>query len=291
MIKVLVFGAGWLGGHYVRYFSAPERRGEYQISATLADITNRLMVRKELAAIRPTVVINAAGKPSGTNTIDWCESNRMATFGSNVEGPRVLSEECRSVGVKLVHLSTGDIFDGCRKEYTEEDEPLSVNRLSYYAVTKILAERILSEFPAALILRLRMPVSDEIAPRNLVTKLARYKEIAAVTNSVTVMDSLMTATEELIRRDAQGIFHVVNPGPVTNVQIREAYDCLVDSEHRGNYRVISAEQLRTSARRVNCVLSTAKLETAGILLPPAMDAIEQVLRRYAKNFRQAALAR
>lgn len=288
MVKVLVFGGfGWIGGHYHHYFSSSGRRGEFSSVASSADIASREQIKRELVIVRPDVVINAAGK-TGRPNIDWCETNREVTFEANVTGPKILAEECQKLHIKLVHLSTGDIFDGYDKKYTEEDESVPFGQMGYYAETKVLAERELAKFPDTLILRLRMPISDEVINRNLITKLSGYKRVVSVANSVTVMNSLMVATEELVRQWKNGVFHVVNPGAVTHQQILELYDQIVDPKHKGIYQIISSVQLneQTKARRLNCVLSTAKLEKAGIVLPSTIDAIERCLLRYAENFRR-----
>jgi hypothetical protein len=58
------------------------------------------------------------------------------------------------------------------KGFTEED-PANFDG-SYYSKTKAQVELLLREYPNVLNLRLRMPVSDELHPRNFVTKIAKY---------------------------------------------------------------------------------------------------------------------
>lgn len=273
MSRTLIFGAGWLGYKFKDYLDA---------ELSLADITSRPAVEEELERFKPEVVISAAGK-TGRPNIDWCEEHKLETLSSNVLGPLVLLQACLGRDIFLTHLSSGCIFNGQAPRssgFTEEDE---VSPPSFYSWTKAKADELLKKFPV-LILRLRMPVDKKPHPRNLITKLAGYPKIIDVENSLTVVEDLLYAADELIKKRRTGIYHVVNPGRVRHREIMAWYKELVDSQH--DYEIIKPEALLelglAKAGRSNCVLDTSKLEGEGIKLPEVKERLRDYLKEYKK---------
>jgi 3,5-epimerase/4-reductase len=49
-------------------------------------------------------------------------------------------------------------------------------------------------YPNVLILRLRMPVSDDLHSRNFVTKIAKYERVVDIPNSNTILHDLLPAS-------------------------------------------------------------------------------------------------
>lgn len=277
-MKVLIFGVGWLGNKYKEYLKADLHP---------ADITDKQAVAKALNEYKPKVVINAAGQ-TGRPNIDWCEEHKAETVEGNITGPLVLLKSCLDKNISLVHLSSGCIFNGASPKpsgFTEEDEP---NPVSFYAWSKTMADNVLKKFPV-LVLRLRMPIDKESNPRNLINKLAGYKKIIDVNNSVTIVDDLLLATKELINNRQTGIFNIVNPGPVRHQDILKWYKEIVDPQH--NYELITIEQMEidglAKTGRSNCILDSSKLKNAGVHLKPAEVRIKECLREYKKHYDKA----
>ena len=273
--KVVVVGAGWLGKKF--YNAIP---GSVLSSARIED---KDTVASLLDHEQPDIVINAAGVKGNPN-IDWCETfsmNGRITVKGNLTGPLRLSDACEARSIRLVHLSSGCIFnsDDPNRVFTEEDIP---NPPSFYSMTKATADCMLRHSNTVLILRIRMPITAKKEPGNLITKLAQYPKVISVKNSVTVVDDFIAATLELIRKQCTGIYNMVNPQPVTHEEILELYKIYVDSGHR--YTVIPLEELYSrnlaKAGRSNCVLSTKKLEREGIYMRPTLEAITDCLRLY-----------
>ena len=48
-------------------------------------------------------------------------------------------------------------------------------------------------YPNVLILRLRMPVSDDLHSRNFVTKISKYERVVDIPNSNTLLHDLLPA--------------------------------------------------------------------------------------------------
>lgn len=285
--KVVIFGPGWLGNKFQIYL---EQRGYAtdmpdRLSGDIADATK---VRAVLENCKPDIVINAAGK-TGRPNIDWCEAseeNKQATIRGNITGPLVLAEECARRGVQMVHLSSGCVFSGASPKeggFTEEDAP---NPNSFYGWTKAHADEVLKRYPV-LILRIRMPISGDVNPRNLIYKLTHYPKVIDVINSVTVIDDLLAATRTLLEKGKTGIYNMVNPVPVYHREILAWYKQLVDSAH--TYELVPSEDIvkLASTGRSNCVLNTAKLMQDVPDVRSAPEAIAQALRQYAAGLKTA----
>jgi dTDP-4-dehydrorhamnose reductase len=274
MSRVVVFGAGFLGARLAR--GIPGAR------LVRADICDREGVARALAEAQADAAINAAGK-TGRPNVDWCESHPHETFRANVTGALTLAEACSEAGIYLLHLGSGCIFCGPSPDPAGWREDDFANPRSLYARSKYAADLALSRLPSVAIVRLRMPIDGAPHDRNLITRLTRYREVADVENSVTVVDDLVGVARGLIERRAAGIFHATNPGAVRHRRILELYRELVDPRHR--CALIPEQELVTRGLvripRSNCILASARLAAVGITMRPIEEALGDVMRRYA----------
>jgi dTDP-4-dehydrorhamnose reductase len=246
-MTVLVLGAdGWLGSHYVGYFKP--RMLTYGYGHRECDITDIDQVRDTLDEINPDVVINCAGKTHSVTipNIDGCIESleaRNQTILVNVVGAGNVAQACAERRIKLVHIGSGCIFNGYDRVFTEESEP---NPPSFYAQTKLDGDRaVLARAPGALVLRIRMPISAIPHPRNLITKLAKAKQVVDVQNTITVLEDLLPFTENCLR--LTGIVHAVQTEPLYFRDLMRWYRELVDGEWNGEF--IPANQYKTKDGR------------------------------------------
>lgn len=293
MNGIHVFGCdGWLGRKIVTALKCRP--------APLRDIAHVEDLERWLNIVKPHTVINAAGragppsylrgKPGIPQNIDWCslnEETRAETGWANIVGPLTLGRECTKRGIKVVHLSSGCLWNGPSPHadgaWRETDEP---NPVSYYSSTKVEGELALMRECGAenepLIIRIRLPISGDMSGRNLIMKLRRYPEVIDVVNSVTVVRSFLFAMERLIREERTGIYHVTNPGPVSHREIMDWYCELVDPEHQNRYEIVPEEEIFNLGRaidgRSSCILNTDKLQRAGIQLGDARRMVRDCMR-------------
>lgn len=212
------------------------------------------------------IIINCVGY-TGVPNVDGCETRKYTTFLANTNIPFWLAENCRDK--KIVHLSTGCIYDG-DKNFTEEDRPNYVG--SFYSITKLVAEEAFDK-EKDLIIRLRLPITEEKDDKNTLVKLLKYQKLINEKNSVTFIPDLIDAIKVLIDKQCVGVYNVVNPEPITHKEIMEIIAPEKDIEY------ISMDELRkmTVADRSNCTLSTEKLSKIYKMVP-TKDAI----RRFVK---------
>ncbi|GAT20564.1 NRS/ER [Aspergillus luchuensis] len=213
------------------------------------------VARSELARVRPSHVINAAGKRGDPN-VDWCESHKEETIRSNILGAVNLADCCFIHDVHLTHLGSGCIYDYNEDHawggpgYTEEDEPNFTG--SFYSNTKVLSERVLRHYSNVLILRIRNPIGADLHPKNMITKLASYKKLINVPNT--------------------------NPGSFTHNEVMDLLKKHIWPELQWENFTEEEQRKVLMAPRCNTSLDVGKLERKlseyGYRLPTAHEAME-----------------
>jgi dTDP-4-dehydrorhamnose reductase len=264
-MKVVVYGKGFLGQKINERLGFP-LNGSRVLSA--ADL------EAGLEGERPDIIINCIGA-TGRPNVDWCESHKPETYFANVHIPHLLAEHCKKHGIKLVHISSGCVYQGDNngKGWSEDDPPNFEG--SWYSWSKAVSERLLSGYDDVLTLRIRMPIDSVPGERELVGKLLRYNKVIVAPNSVTIIDDFITALEHLLRENATGIYNVTNPEPVTHQEILELYEELKGKKLHKEY--IDPAKLEVAAPRSNCILNTTKL---GGVMRPTKEALRDTIAKY-----------
>lgn len=278
--KMLIFGEGQLGTAYRGYFS---RREDWKVvMAKDVDIRDRTAVETLIRVERPSIVLNTAAQTD----IDWCERNQEEAFSVNTLGARNVARAAEDVGAYLVHLSSGCVMESkdANDIHTEDDPP---SPLCFYSWTKVWADELLMDRVKhgtlkALIVRPRQLLSSIVSPRNALIKMLTYTKFIDTPNSCTIVEDLLNVTGQLIDRGATGIFNVVNPGILTPYRIAHVLKETIAPDME--FTKISKAELdaMTYARRVDAVLSVAKLASWGITLPD----IESRLRSTCNDLKQ-----
>jgi len=285
-MKVLTLGSGFVADHL------PYEKITSRIALDHDMAADNVFITSVLKRHKPDVLINCLGK-TGRPNVDWCESHREETATTNIALPIALAEACRKEGTHLIQIGSGCIYFGTSpyKGHTSYavdpgwQETDFANPASFYSKTKYACDLALGPMPHVTTLRIRMPISTKNHPRNLINKLMGYKQVIDIPNSMTFMDDLARCIEWVADKRPGGIFHVVNPQPLTAAQIMREYQKYVP-EHE--FSVIDEWQLdqMTVAKRSNCILSSAKLKAAGFRMTNSEEALEKCMAEYIKNVRE-----
>lgn len=283
-MKVITLGGGFIADHL------PYEK-----------ITDRFLPNREVIhcilsrLVEPEdVVINCIGK-TGRPNVDWCESYKSDTYEANVVLPLMIAEWCENRNVHMIHIGSGCIYfgesphftalmvEGATKKDTGWQETDFANPQSYYSKTKYACDLVLGQMFHVTTLRIRMPVSGKNHPRNLINKLRGYKQVINIPNSMTFMPDLVRCIDWVAREHKTGIYHVVNPKPLTAVQIMEEYQ-RYHPEHTFDI-LYTEEQLDalTVAKRSNCILDTRKLQQDGFHMTPSEEALEDCIADYVNS--------
>jgi len=170
-------------------------------------------------------------------------------------------------GIHLTNFATGCIYsyDAAHpiggKTFTEDDPPNFDG--SFYSLTKGLVERMVREtYSNVLVLRLRMPISDDLNPRNFITKISRYAKVVDIPNSMTILHDMLPIGVKAAERKLAGVYNFTNPGAISHNQILALYKKHIDPEFKWANFSEEEQNLILKAKRSNNELNTTKLETA-----------------------------
>jgi dTDP-4-dehydrorhamnose reductase len=306
-MKVLLFGKnGWIGGMLQTLMT------EKGIEFALADarLQNREHVARELDEHKPTHVLDAAGV-TGRPNVDWCEDHQIETLRTNVLGTLNLADLCEERGIHCTIYATGCIFHYDEKinrpwpvwdeatrtwstlpreqQFSEED--VANFGGSFYSHTKGMIEQMLKSYSKVLVLRVRMPISDDLSPRNFVTKISKYEKVVNIPNSMTILTDLLPVSISLAERSKCGIYNFTNPGVISHNQVLDLYAKHIDTTFTYQNFTIEEQAKVIKAERSNNWLDTKKIEDAmkevGQEIPDIHAGMEQCFIRMRKNLEAA----
>jgi len=278
MNKILLFGStGFIGSNLKK---ALLEKG-YKIADPRIDVTCNKEVRDTIEKEAPDYIINATGI-TGKPNVDWCEDHPMETLTVNVNGSINIASIANEMGIKVAQLASGCVYDGDNdgKGYTEEDEPNFFG--SIYSRSRILSEKALKEFPNVLQLRIRIPITAESTPKNLIDKMLFYPEMINIQNSCTVMEDFVPAVIKLMEMGTTGILNMTNIGAMNHEEIMTMYKEIVDPNFEINI-MPKEKQDELCKRRSNDVLNTDKREALSVHMPPLKESLRKILKEYKNN--------
>lgn len=236
--KILATGLTGLVGS--RFAELLDGAYEFQsISRTTGvDILDKAAVLNAILSSDAAIVLHMAGK---TN-VDGCELDKekdthilelknpkeqqeawakeQTAWAMNVYGTQNIVEACQKADKKIIYISTDFVFDGKKRNYTENDECSPVN---WYAKTKYEGEKLVqSSGLDYLITRIAYPYrafferNDFV--RAILAKLQKSEKLNMVSDHImtpTFIDDIANALDVLIQLGQKGIFHVVGSQAIT----------------------------------------------------------------------------
>jgi len=233
-------------------------------------------------------VIHLAAK----SDVDGCENDKSlgengAAFKINVDGVRNVTDACMIAKKKLIYISTDFVFDGLIEppnKYKEDDKP---NPLNWYATTKYKGEEVVINSKISFaIIRIAYPYrADEFPLKKdfvhaVMGRLSQNLPITAVTDHImtpTFIDDIAYGIDAIIRKNAEGIFHVVGS------QSLSPYDAFILMADRFGYdknlitKTTRKEYFKGKAiRPFNLSLNNAKIEKLGLKMRSFENGLKEV---------------
>jgi len=151
---------------------------------------------------------------SGTTNIDECRRHKDEAYEINVAGTIALIRYLSDKKIKMIFISSDQVFDGKMGNYNEEDEP---NPINLYGEFKLDVERFMAKhFDDYLILRL-----SKIYSRNsswgiyaeTLGKLKKGEKVKAAYNMVcnpTEVGFVCEAIYKAIKADLKSLYHIAD---------------------------------------------------------------------------------
>lgn len=138
-----------------------------------------------------------------------------------------------------------------------------------------------------LILRLRMPVSDDLHSRNFVTKISKYARVVDVPNSNTILHDLLPAAVLMAEHNDLGVYNFTNPGAISHNEVLALFKKIVRPSFEWQNFTLEEQAKILKAGRSNCKLDTTKLvdklKEYGFEVPEVHEAYEQCFKRMVQN--------
>lgn len=210
-MKIAVTGASGMLGSIICRKSKDEIYGTYNngivknVVPIKMDVTSKEEVKKTFEKIKPDWVIHCAGIVSN----ELCNANPKLAWSVNVNGTKNISEACIKHGTSMLYVSTGNVFDGLKGFYKEDDK---TNPIAVYGKTKLEGEIFTQNVDKHIIVR--MSLLYGAGGRffdNLIGNLKLGKRTEVVEGnylSPTFNEDAANAILNLIKKSAFGVCHV-----------------------------------------------------------------------------------
>lgn len=260
---ILIYGGtGFIGNYIISELN--KHNLSYVLSA------NRIYkyddVLSDINIYKPTFIISAAGFSTPTN-IDFYENNSEDLILTNTTGNLILADLTSRYNIHLTLIMSGCIYsypndkniDYYDKKYmyTEDDTPNFSG--SIYSSNRIGTEYFLSYYTNICILRLRMPISNDMNSKSLITKIVNYRTVINIPNSMSILEDVIPFITIVMNKKLTGRYNLVNTGIITHPEILELYKLYVNPDY--NYSIITEDEQNKKllAKRSNCHISNDKV--------------------------------
>jgi 3,5-epimerase/4-reductase len=295
-MKVLIYGSeGWIGSQVVKLlesYNIEYIRGK----ARAEDIE---LLENEIELVKPTHVMSFIGRTHGKigdvqyTTIDYLEQpgKIKENVRDNLYSPVVLAILSNKYGFHYTYLGTGCIFEYDQSTHLFGVESNGFGELavpnffgSAYSVVKGYTDRLLHLFPNVLNVRIRMPITADLNPRNFITKITTYEKVCSVPNSMTVLPELLPMMIDMsLNKKITGTINLTNPGLISHNEILKMYKQIVNPEFTWENFTIEEQDKILAAGRSNNYLDTSKLEQLYPNVSNIKDSVRKCLEEMNLN--------
>jgi len=270
-MKIMIIGgSGFIGSYFVKSFSKKNNDVKYLFlknqppysNGFQLDITNRENIKKFFQKNKSDLIILS----SALTNVDLCETNPDLAQMINVQGTQNIIDSCKFFNSKILYISTSAVFDGSKSLYNETDKP---NPTSVYGTTKLEGEKIVIESGISfLILRTDQPFgwTEKWQHANSVTRVIEslkknesFNEISDWFNTPTYVPDFVNATNHLIEKKVEGIFHLVGSDYINRYEWAHKVAKIFRLNNELIQKINSSE-LKLPVKRNNVHLSNKKLK-------------------------------
>ncbi len=277
--KILILGEGFLG---TKLNSKLIEAGFNSLAVSPShlkykvDITIPTQLKTIFNSFKPDIVVLVAA----ITDVDFCEKNKDLASKINIEGVKNVVEACKSLGCKLIFISTDSVFDGKKGNYFESDQ---VNPINHYSLTKVEGEKLVSTLSDYLILRVAALygfnhlVNRKTFVNWIIDSLKNGKKIDIVTDQMmcpTLIDDIGNAIISLVNQNEKGLFHCSGSEAVSKYDFAQKIAKVFDLDSSLIQETTSAILKQTALRPHNISLNISKLESKGIKMHGCLQGLK-----------------
>lgn len=284
-MNILIVGAGYVGTYLHNHLNKNNKCVLF--ARKNLNYADQHVLSNYMSENQIECVINASGY-TGKPNVDACETDKKTCWINNVVIPKTIETVCKNSSAQYIHISSGCIYTGYNKEYTELDEPNFglYNNSSWYSKTKHACETLL-DLTYSTVLRIRMPFSSCISDRNFIMKMLKYDNLVSYMNSMTCVEDLcefvsnMLISAKLFETDMSGLYNVVHERPTC------AHNIVYLLQQNGvnkKFNFTDIDKLNMRAPRSNCILSDKKIKSLNMQLPDINKSLENAIANVVKEY-------
>ena len=195
------------------------------------DITDQKTIEQGVQRFAPNIIFNA----SAYTAVDRAEIEQDICYAVNVNGVKNLAKICAQQNIKLLHISTDYVFDGEKGNYDESD---STNPINFYGQSKLDGEQAVFDSDCDFLIgrtAVLFGYGKNIQPNFVLwvlNELRNGKSIRVVDDQIgnpTIADHLAFSCQQLLDKDARGLYHLAGDKPVSRydlaVAIADEFNC------------------------------------------------------------------
>lgn len=276
-MRVLVTGVKGQLGHDV--VNELNKRGLESVGVDIdeMDITNAASVDKVITDANVEAVIHCAAYTA----VDAAEDNEAICRKVNAEGTQNIANVCKSLGIKMMYISTDYVFDGeGTKAWEPDDErhPLNVYGMTKYE-GELAIQNTLDQF---FIVRIAwvFGINGKNFIKTMLNLAQNHPKLTVVNDqfgSPTYTYDLAVLLVDMIQTDKYGIYHATNEGICTWYE----FACEIFRQAGMEVQVdpVTSDAFPAKAKRPsNSRMSKDKLEEQGFRrLPTWQDAVKRYI--------------
>ena len=286
--KILVTGInGQLGYDCLRELKERGYTNVVGADIEALDITDKNAVDVFISSCKPDVVMHNAA----WTAVDKAEQFPEQVYKVNALGTKYIAEACKTVGAKLVYISTDYVFDGKGEGLYEVDDKR--NGLSVYGKTKAEGEDFVTQIlDKYFIVRISWVFGKN--GNNFVKTMLRLAQMGKTelnvvndqTGSPPYTRDLAVLLCDMIQTEKYGVYHATNEGVcswydfATEIFKQAGLNVRVNAVSTAEYLKSVAQQ---AERPLNSRLSKKSLEEAGFKKLPDW---QSALKRYLTELNQ-----
>ncbi|MBQ1307544.1 MAG: NAD(P)-dependent oxidoreductase [Erysipelotrichaceae bacterium] len=178
------------------------------------DLNDFTALREKIESEKPDCYIHIAG----IKDVDDAQRDPVGAYALNTIVPANIALVTGNMGIPMIHISTGGVFDGNTDKPYKEDDPVAP--VNTYGNTKLKAEELVRYFnPKSFIIRVPLLFGAHGGKdRNPILKMLSRLEAGErgllyttdqISNPTYVVD-IAYALEEVLESDKYGTYHLCN---------------------------------------------------------------------------------
>jgi dTDP-4-dehydrorhamnose reductase len=300
-MKIFVTGVGGQLGHDVvndavgrgheavgsdvaaQYSGVPDGSAVTTAPYVQLDITDEKAVKETIERLKPDAIIHCAAWTAVDAAED--EENKPKVHAINVDGTRYIAEAAKTVGAKMLYLSTDYVFDGKGERPWQPDDK-NYAPLNYYGQTKLKGEMAVSStLDKFFIVRIAwvFGLNGKNFIKTMINVGKNHDTVRVVNDQIgtpTYTFDLARLLVDMIETEKYGYYHATNEGGyISWADLAEESYKAAGMDVKVN-RVTTAEYgLSKAARPENSRLDKSKLVEEGFKpLPDWKDAVARYVK-------------